>query len=322
MAALGAFVPALAAHADYSWELSGLFDHAERPEGDPGDQIGEFDSDLFSLSATHYFRPVEESSGPLALAAFLDPRNQLSVTAGEEQTTEALISTRGPAGQADDEITEYSLRGLYLLPESKWYAGGHYSRRQTEGHTVFSTMSQTANTVATRDVDDYALFAGKYFGRGATRLELSLEQSTLEVDSSSTSCPRFIPGPCSTSGYHFESTTPEDTQRLSVMHVRGFRSATYALLGEYSEIRGETPRTYFVGAELYPVPTVGVRLGYENLDLTASQETTVSIGANWFVRRNVGLELTLSRKGRDSEQSLVDEPPDTDRVALRVIGRL
>jgi hypothetical protein len=121
---LCALVPEIAAHADHFWELSGLFDHADRPEGDRGEQIGEFDSDLFSLSATHYFRPVEESSGPVALAAFLDPHTQLSFAAGEEQTTTKLISTRGPAGQTDQEIMEYSLRGLYLFPESKWHAGG------------------------------------------------------------------------------------------------------------------------------------------------------------------------------------------------------
>ena len=295
MAALCALAPVVAAHADHSWELSGLFDHAERPEGDRGDQIGEFDSDLFSLSATRYFRPVEESSGPLALAAFLDPRTQLSVAAGEEQTTTELISTRGPAGQTDQEIMEYSLRGLYLFPESKWYAGGHYARRHTEGRTIFSTMSHTANTVTREDVDGYALFAGKYFGKGATRLELTLEQSTSETERSSTSCPRFLPGPCSTSSFHSQST-PQDTPRLSVMHVRRFRSATYALLGEYSEIRGETPRTYVLGAELYPVSTVGVRLGYERLDSPGSEVNTVSIGASWFVRRKVGLELMLSRR--------------------------
>ena len=277
MAVLCALAPAVA-HADHSWELSGLFDHAERP-GDRREYIGEFDSDLFSLSATRYFRPVEEGSGPLALAAFLDPRTQLSVATGEEQTTTELISTRGPAGQTDQEIMEYSLRGLYLFPESKWYAGGHYARRETEGRTIFSTMSRTANTVTREDVDDYALFAGKYFGKGATRLELSLEQSTSETERSSTDCPRFLPGPCSTSDRHSEST-PQDTPRLSVMHVRRFRSATYALLGEYSEIRYrpeptpdlDTPRTYFVGAELYPVPTIGVRLGYENYDQSGLEE--------------------------------------------------
>jgi hypothetical protein len=100
------------------------------------------------------------------------------------------------------------------------------------------------------------------------------------------------------------------------------------LLGEYSETQerfeGQTfdlPAipAYFVGAEFYPVPTIGVRLGYESIDFE-TDEDTVSIGASWFFRRNVGLDLTLSRERRDSPST--DDPPDTNRAALRVIGRL
>jgi hypothetical protein len=111
------------------------------------------------------------------------------------------------------------------------------------------------------------------------------------------------------------------------MHVRQFRSATYALLGDYSEEGDEfpgqdPPRTYVVGAELYPTPTLGVRLGYERFDTAGSEVNTASIGASWFVGPRVGLELTLSRQQTEYVQPFLDEPPDTDRAALRVIGRL
>ena len=93
----------------------------------------------------------------------------------------------------------------------------------------------------------------------------------------------------------------------------------------FPDVGGESPRTYFVGAELYPVPRIGVRLGYENLDDLGSDEDTVSIGASWFVRRNVGLELTLSREDTDVLEGMDfadEDSPNTNRAVLRVIGRL
>ncbi|HXS78865.1 MAG TPA: hypothetical protein VN818_01225 [Gammaproteobacteria bacterium] len=321
-----------AAHADYEWELAGLFDHAERNAGSrrPTDEV---DSDLLSLSATHYFNPVEEGSGPPALAAFFDPRTQLSIAAGEEHTTDRSFG--GPNSffnsEGKEEVSDYSLRGLYLFPESKWYAGGRYARHEGERRTSSSSINPAnvmGSGMSSSDVQDYALFAGKYFGTGATRLELSLEQSTEETEISSTSCNVF--GSCST--FSFNGETTFDTPTLAVMHVRRLRSATYALLGEYSETQErfegqifDLPaiQTYFVGAELYPVPTVGVRLGYESFKSPAFDEETVSIGASWFFRRNVGLDLTLSREdANDNNPFSDDDPRHTDRAALRVIGRL
>jgi len=321
---------AFAAHADYSWELEGVFDHTERNADFRRLSTDEVDSDLLSLSATHYFNPVAEGTGPLALAAFFDPRTQVTVAAGEEHSTDQFFG--GPNSffnvQGKEKVSDYSLRGLYLFPESKWYAGGRYKRHDGERRTSSSSINPanvTGSGMSSSDFQDYALLAGKYFGMGATRLELSLEQSTEESETSSTSCSFF--GSCST--FSFSGETTFDTPTLAVMHVRRFRSATYALLGEYSETQErfegqifDLPAisTYFVGAEVYPVPTIGVRLGYEKLDSLGLEENTVSIGASWFFRRNIGLDLTLSRERRDS--SSTDDPPDTNRAALRVIGRL
>ena len=285
------------------------------------------------MSATHYLDPVEEGSGPLALAAFFDPRTQLSIAAGEEDTTSRSFG--GPNSfnnaQGKEEISHYSLRGAYLFPKSKWYAGGRYARHDGERRFTSSSINPAnvmGSGMISSDVQDYALLAGKYFGMGATRLELSFEQSTEESEISLTSCSFF--GFCSTSSFSGETTW--DTPKLAVMHVRKFRSATYALLGEYSEtqerFRGQifdqdATRTYFVGAELYPVATIGVRLGYEAFESPAFDEDTVSIGASWFFRRNVGLDLTLWReRAEDNYPFSDDDPRYTDRAALRVIGRL
>lgn len=321
---------AFAAHADYAWELAGLFGHTERNRDFRRLPTDEYESDLLSFSATHYFNPVEEGSGPPALVAFFDPRTQLSVAAGEKNTMDrsfggpnSFFNTKGK-----EEVSDYSLRGVYLFPKSNWYAGGRYGRHEGERRTSSSSINAAnvaGNGISSSDVQDYALLAGKYFGMGATRLELSLEQSTEESESSSTSCSFF--GFCSTFSFSGEETS--DTLRLAVMHVGRFRSATYALIGDISEERFrdarldfDPPRTYFVGAELYPVPTIGVRLGYESFKSPAFDEDIVSIGASWFFRRNVGIDLTLSREdANDNNPFSDDDPRYTNRAALRVIGR-
>jgi len=330
--------PAFGAHADYVWELAGAFDRTEQSADHARLSTSEFETDQLSLSATHYFDPVAEGSGPLALAPFFDPRTNLSVVAGDGNTTDRFWagpnSLRVTTGEED--LSDYSLRGVYVFPESKWYAGGEYARNEGERGFSSTALTGTGFGESSDDVEGYALLAGKYFGKGATRLELTLERSTEESKTSSTSC--SFSGFCSTSSQVFEQTF--ETTRLAVMHVRQFRSATYALLGDISEERFrdgtfngvsfddsgfdlDPPRTYFVGAELYPVPTIGVRLGYETVDSTGIEEDTVSVGASWFVRRNVGLELTLSRLATDYTDSFfVDDPVDTNRAVLRVTGRL
>lgn len=312
--------PAFAAQADFSWQLSGVVGQADRSE-----EGAEFESDLVALSATYYFDAVEDGSGPNALAAFFDPTTQLSVAASEDRQTSRLNGP-GISAEVERDFSEYSLSGLYLLPTSRWYAGGRYSRPDSDfGLPPPGTSMAPPTVVSTTDMEAYALFAGKYFGAGATRLQLSLEQSKVENESFITFCTLT----CVTVAATAESTT--DTTRLDVMHVRRFRSATYALLGGISETQGriavssttipvtgsepEPFNAYFVGMELYPVPTIGVRLGYTRADGPVSENEDVSVGASWFFRRNVGLELTLSRE--DSE--IV---PRTDRAALRVIGRL
>jgi hypothetical protein len=334
---LCSLAPTVAAHADYSWELAGVYDHTQRDADHRRLSTSEFDTDQVSLSATRYFEPVADSSGPLALAAFFDPRTELSVVAGDGNTADR--SWAGPNSlrvtTGEEDVGDYSLRGFYLFRDSKWYAGGRYARH--EGERTFSSTALTGTGFgeSSEEVEDYALFGGKYFGKGATRLELSLEQSTLETEVSSTSC--TFTGVCF-GGSPNTSEETWDIPRLSVMHVRQIRSATYALLGDVSEQRfqegtydgttftggnGDPPRTYFVGAELYPVPTIGVRLGYEKLDSLGVDEDTVSMGASWFFKRNVGLELTLSRLATDINNPFsTDDPVDIDRAAIRVIGRL
>ena len=319
--------PAFAVYADFSWELSGALGQADRSEEDEVFRtLGEFESDLVALSAAYHFDPVEDGNGPYALAGFFDPATRVSVAASEDQQTNRL-TTPGVFAEAERAIADYSVAGQYLFSESRWYAGGRYGRGDFSQPELTQQPPPPPGPRPTQsfDLERYGLLAGKYFGTGATRLELSLDRSKATSETSLTSCAPT----CVTIGTNVESIS--DTASFEVMHVRRFRSATYALLGGISELQAEVTAnstfgpviapdpepvdSYFVGAELYPVPAVGVRLGYVHTDLPLSENENVGVGASWFFRRNVGFDLALTREDSDVQ-------PRTERVMLRVIGRL
>lgn len=304
--------PVSAVHADFSWELAGRLGQGDGEDG--------FESDDASLSATYYFDPVEDGTGPHALAAFFDPATRVSIIAGQDELTL-------PTGALESEMTDYSVSGHYLLPRSKWYVGGRYSQGDID---VPFSPPITATSI---DTTGHGVVAGKYLGTGATRLQLFLDRSKTDSEQLLTIC---IPG-CFNGNATTEVTT--DEVRFDVMHVRQFRSATYALFGSVSESSADvvgalvfspnpllppfpnqtvdfdlgTMRAYSVGAELFPIEKLGVRLGYTRFDGETPNDDAVDVEASWFFRRNIGLELTLSREDSDDGS--------TDRAALRVIGR-
>jgi hypothetical protein len=313
---------ASAAHADFSWELAGLASQSERRENFES-VVANFESDVVSLSGTYYLDAVADGSGPLALAAFLDPTtNVLVEVSGDEITTEI------GAQAFEVETKRYSVGGTYVFAQSKWYAGGRYSSGELDEPPP---QPPPAAEWSDGDETEYRVVAGKYLGSGATRLELGFEQRTVETEQWADPCVII----CSAS-----AKNTYDVERLDVMHVGRFREATYALFGgiskEDARIRasltvlspGGPPLSetfdaelgrfdaYAIGAELYPVPSVGVRVGYRRATgPTSADVDTVDVGVGWFFRRNIGLELTFS-----------SEDPDfgarTEQGSVRVIGRV
>lgn len=341
------------AHAEFSWELAGGGGVAARDE--PG---LEFDSEVVALSATYYFDPVNAGNGPQALASFLDPSTHISITGREDlQIAETIVSsvpislpTFGGGIAADPvserNLTDYAIEGQYLLPASKWYAGGRFARGEIDWSRSWSIPSQFT------EVSEHGLIAGKYFGKGATRLELSLARSSSERQQTLEYCAVSLG--CFRGSTRYEAAA--DELRIDAFHVRQFRSVTYTLFGGIGELDRElridttidtaTPtripglrdiingtlvpfpvemtavaevdpvQTYSLGTELFPIPTFGVRLQFARLAAEIAGADAVAIATSWFFRSNIGLELTLSR----------DEPdggaPRTDTVALRFMGRL
>jgi hypothetical protein len=328
-----------AAHADFSWELAAGIGEAER-EG----ETAQFESQFESVTASHYFDPVDDQTGPRALAAFLDPASSLSLTVSE-QTQDVVLAPVGtapllvPAGR---DSTDYTVAGRYVLPRSQWYAGGRYS------------VGDADVPFESADMRGYGLLAGRYFNSGATRLELTLGRSRTEAEMTSEYC--FVFAPCSRLTIRTEATA--DDVRAAVVHVGQLRSAAYSVFGSVGEIDpalalvaeveavsppglpvlpfrpiARSPSsfvvavpvnssleldslgTYSVGAEWFPTDSLGFRIDYERIE-GPSDDTVLGVGASWFIGRHVGLQLTLSRD--DPEGDI----PRTDRAALRLIGRL
>ena len=293
-----ALAPALChAQPDYSWELSGLAVN--------GPNQSRFAAR--SVSATHFFGGIEEGDGPHALSTFLDPASFVSAT----------------FDRADDERDIWIIAGRYLVAGSRWYVGGRYSHpRLTVNDPTFVELR----------AKDYGIVAGKYLGPRTT-LELGIDRARTEslqdvpVTCFQPLCP-ILP---------IATVSKGETERLSFTHVRQFRALTYAFDGGYwqhdSRItqtttatlpglnllpwEAPTVHTYALGATLYPMRTLGVRLEHEQADDEFTDGAWL-VGARWFIRRNVALELSFSQR-KYTAPAPFDERADIHN--LSVIGR-
>jgi hypothetical protein len=257
---LRAIPAAAAAQPRYAWELSGLESST--------DSGGSSDFDVSTFGATYYFDRVEDGVRPYALAAFFDlaTRVRVSVTADQSDTYDSWV-----------------LSGQYLLDESRWYLSARYRGGDYND-------------------DEYGLKAGKYLGPRTT-LELTVD--TFKQDfNANVSC---LVRPCST----LTDSIRTNTTALSFVHVRNFRSLTYVISGGFTQrdvpritvdatsvpslvvLDTEPYRTYSIQTALYPTKKLGVHIGYDTTR-GSFENDSYSVGAHWFLHRNVAFELSLS----------------------------
>ena len=324
--------------AEFSWQLSGSIGTTERSEA--------FDADHASLTATRYFDRVDDGRGPYALASFLDPASRLSLSVNrDEQTSEILLpSSTITLSGLESKTRSYGVSGVYLLPRSKWYFGGHYASGDIDdppGSPVLST-----------DLDDYGVIVGKYLG-ASTTLEFVAETSAVDSEQTFTVCIVFQA--CFNAGL-LGVELELDTLSLEAYHVRHFRTLTYALFGGVAETDGSfalrvpsftlppivsplppfalapTPpivvpsavtvtapdavRLVSAGTELFPTRRLGVRLAYARSHGDPSSKDAYEVATTWYFRRNVGLQLGFARRRAGSAAQ-----GDTDHATLRAIGR-
>jgi hypothetical protein len=324
--------------AEYAWEISGARTEAEL------DVLVDTETSL--VGATHYFAPVDDSSGPLALAAFYDPATQLSVAASREKSQSHPL---GPGSvnlpDFETEEDEYSISGRYLLRRSKWYVGGSYATQDID-------VPRELQEVVTSS-DGYGVLAGKYLG-AATTLELRLERSEQSTEGPSFFC--VVNLFCGVGG---ETTAERETDdvRIDALHVRRFRNLTYALSGSVAEASAElvvhtsafdfslpfpslgpivlapsqtvtiaarttvlslpSRRQYSAGVELFPTSKLGVRLRYTRFDDDTAADDAYETGVTWFFRRDIAIELSYSRQSADADADF----RHSEMGSARVLGR-
>lgn len=266
------------------------------------------DFDPTAIGATYYFDRVEGGEAPYALAAFFDPATLVSATWNH------------PSSSTDT----WTVNGRYLLSPSRWYVGGQFTRN-------------TASSVGA-DADTYGVVAGKYLGPRTT-LELAIDTSR----SGLLTIPISAPTVCSFPPCPLVSVTARakaETASLSVIHVRQFRSLTYAFAGglQQRETRltlindGSVPsfsfvpessslHAYSIETTLFPTKTLGVRVGYEDTFGSSSPSYVTgvySVGARWFFRPKVAVEFSLSRQGLSGPLAPYG---DNHFRSFRIIGR-
>jgi hypothetical protein len=214
--------------AEFSWQLSG---DGRRQE--VGDRL---EVDGAAVSATYFFRPVDEEAGPYALAAFLNRSSRLGVSVHSDE--ERLSSTFAVFGvqrtiTSSDATDGYSASGRYVWRESGWYAGGGIAN--ADGDPPSSTCF-----ARDRELRGASVHAGKYFGR-ATSIELSAATTEMTEELVQL-CPLFPLLPFG-SPVLFGPDLQSDEATLSVLHVGALGRLTYAVTGEASSSRAATRAT-------------------------------------------------------------------------------
>ncbi len=93
-----------------------------------------------SIAGTYYFGDVDVSTGPLALAPFIDRASGVSLAIDKGEFDSAF---------GDIDSNGYSVSGLYNFSNTGWLVGGHYGHEKTDG-------------IRDSTVDVASVYAGKY----------------------------------------------------------------------------------------------------------------------------------------------------------------
>jgi hypothetical protein len=338
---LASCASALVQADQFSWQLSG---------GTLQSSYGNYrDTDRSSIDATYYFDPVDDTRSPYALAPFLDPATQIGASVGRDrQTVPIAVSVFAPNDPSEFVMTthDYTVAGRYVLPASRWYAGGRYTKSDIDPPSP-STNEKT-------DANAYGVVAGKYLGPNTT-LDLTANRSSQTLHQSLRLCLLF--GGCVNQPFETKNTSGE--LGLGFEHVRRLEKLPYSLSGRVlqTSARSETrffpvslppsgsigvpvggifvgvnpkatpfalgitlPRywTYSFAGEVFPTRKLGVRLGYTYVDHDIGPEATYDVAATWFFRRNVGMQVVWSHAETRYPNLRVDE----DGYAVRFVGRL
>lgn len=337
-------IAASAAADEFSWQVSGGGKQLE-----VGDTV---DVDHRTLGATYFFPPSEDTRGPYGLAAFLSRSSYagLAMHRDEEVTTLELAS---PSGEVLTSVSETeteirSIAGRHVLSGSGWYAGAAYQAGDGD---------PPSSPVLERDmeIEGYSVHFGRYLSP-STSLEMTWRstESRSEVVSFTCTAP-FCLRP---SGHEitaeeaairvmhvgtigaldYSVSGAATSHRTDVRILPGellegddgadvppapFGNPPVGLTSIAAPATPSRPalgrfRRYAGAFEAFPTARLGARAGYSRWDGASALEQAYEISIEWFFRRNVNAQLTLTRTERNIAVEAWDE---MDAVALTLTGR-
>jgi hypothetical protein len=295
---------AAGANADeYSWELAG---------GARRSDVGvSAETNGATVTATYFFRPVDDAAGPRELAAFLSRSSRIGASYNEDKTT-ALVplisfgpfpTIQLPGTSVVDRAAGRSLSGRYVWRSTGWYAGAAIA----ESDAADPAPLTTSFSVIGDDLSTRALTLGKYVGR-ATAVELSLEEADSTLTSSLQSfCFR---GLCSFAPLVRLTTTLEtesESLAISAQHVGSLGALEYSLAGGVSS--NETDATLeVVETPLLPLPPFmfpqppffgvaagGVAAGVWPASVSVARRERYSLAGELFATDALGFRLGYAR---------------------------
>ena len=190
------------------------------------------------LTATYFFRPVDDADGPYALAPFLERSSSLGASYSEDKTTTVVPGFTYtipflpppppiPPVTVVNRGASRSLSGRHVWQTTGWYAGASLA----EAATAKPALPPTSFSVLGDDLTTGSLELGKYVGP-STAVELSLEAAETSLTSE---IPLFCTSVfCSINPPALLTTTLEtdlESIEVSALHVGRLGRLRYSLAG-------------------------------------------------------------------------------------------
>ena len=313
-----------AAGAEFSWQVSG----SHRDDAD----ANTLESNRSALTATYFFSPVDDETGPYELALFLNRASRLTVSLAQSKQRERLLPATFLSEAPDDfmlpddfvpfestpalidfssevgiDTSDYAVYGRYVWPGSGWYAGARVDRGDVDQWPQVPYLEEELA------LEGSGLFAGKYFG-SRTAVELEFGSSTFSQ--------KIQPRTDLLEG-RFGSTDPivrvslfgADTEtetedlRLSLRHVGELGGLTYLVSASVgssgSEFRtfNQSVQTILIAPGATDLPTS--LIPYPDPELPSDEthrserESRYGLSGALFPTDALGVHLTYSRSDKD-----------------------
>ena len=167
----GLSVGSAAVRAEYAWQVAGSYGE--------DDAAGIVDSSRWTLGATYYPGPMDDTRGPYDLAPFLTRSSY--VTVGLSRASENTVLLRGGRwgfspgfferlvelySRSTADTAESSVSGRYVWPESGWYVGGAAEVGGTEESPSERDVQSSAYRIVGGSVPGRHDHAGRDAGNG------------------------------------------------------------------------------------------------------------------------------------------------------------